>query len=131
MHKCLIANLRMKADMIELGEKIAWGSEVALMRDAAAALEKSNKHPYAEPVTIRTENAFSVPDGPLKIQPSQNCSHVFDTSMNEHTRRCCKCGENPSKAPDTLDPEAQHAYNAKMKQEIDEIPIKTTGGNDA
>ena len=27
----------------------------------------------------------------------KHCEHVFDTSMNESTRRCCKCGEHPTK----------------------------------
>lgn len=35
----LIARLTEKAAMIELGEKIAWGSDTAVMREAAAAIE--------------------------------------------------------------------------------------------
>ena len=35
----LIRRLRIKAGMIELGELIAWGSDSALMREAADALE--------------------------------------------------------------------------------------------
>ena len=35
----LVKRLTTKAAMIELGEKIAWGSEIAAMRDAAAAIE--------------------------------------------------------------------------------------------
>lgn len=39
--KALEDALRSKAAMIELGEKIAWGSDVALMREAADALAAS------------------------------------------------------------------------------------------
>lgn len=39
--KALEEALRTKAAMIELGEKIAWGSDVALMREAADALAAS------------------------------------------------------------------------------------------
>ena len=39
--KALEDALRIKATMIELGEKIAWGSDVALMREAADALAAS------------------------------------------------------------------------------------------
>ena len=35
----LVKRLRIKAGMIELGELIAWGSDSALMREAADALE--------------------------------------------------------------------------------------------
>lgn len=35
----LVKRLRIKAGMIEMGELIAWGSDVALMREAADALE--------------------------------------------------------------------------------------------
>lgn len=36
----LIKRLRIKAGMIELGELIAWGSDSALMREAADVLER-------------------------------------------------------------------------------------------
>lgn len=35
----LVKRLRIKAGMIEMGERIAWGSDSALMREAADALE--------------------------------------------------------------------------------------------
>lgn len=46
----LIQRLRIKAAMIELGEKIAWGSDSALMHEAAdtlAAHEMLSKYPDA------------------------------------------------------------------------------------
>ena len=36
-------------------------------------------------------------DEMLKIascKQSLDCEHIFDTSMNDHTRRCCKCGQS-------------------------------------
>ena len=50
--KALGDALRIKATMIELGEKIAWGSDVALMREAADALAAS--HP-AQPVAAKVK----------------------------------------------------------------------------
>ena len=41
----LIKRLRIKAGMIELGEIIAWGSDSALMREAADVLERSGSTP--------------------------------------------------------------------------------------
>ena len=35
----IIKSLVVKADVMEMGEKIAWGSDTALMRQAAAALQ--------------------------------------------------------------------------------------------
>ena len=35
----LINNLTIKAGVMEMGEKIAWGSDTALMRQAAATLQ--------------------------------------------------------------------------------------------
>lgn len=40
----LIKRLRIKAGMIELGELIAWGSDAALMREAADVLEVLAAH---------------------------------------------------------------------------------------
>lgn len=37
--------LRMKADMINMGERIAWGSETALMFEAADYIESLEGHP--------------------------------------------------------------------------------------
>lgn len=39
----LVGRLRIKAGMIEMGELIAWGSDSALMREAADALEENAK----------------------------------------------------------------------------------------
>lgn len=47
--KALEDALRTKAAMIELGEKIAWGSDVALMREAADALAASQPAPQVQP----------------------------------------------------------------------------------
>lgn len=37
--KGVVERLRIKADMIQMGEKIAWGSDSAIMREAAARIE--------------------------------------------------------------------------------------------
>ena len=42
MEKTLLERLAIAAGMIELGEKIAWGSDSALMREAAAEIERLN-----------------------------------------------------------------------------------------
>lgn len=42
--------LRIKASMIELGERIAWGSDSSLMREAADALEMAAPDVQGEPV---------------------------------------------------------------------------------
>lgn len=39
----LSKQLRIKADMIEMGERIAWGSDSRLMREAADALEQTER----------------------------------------------------------------------------------------
>ena len=46
----LVARLQAKADMIEQGEKIAWGSDSAIMREAAARIESLREalEPFAE-----------------------------------------------------------------------------------
>lgn len=42
----LIKRLRIKAGVIELGELIAWGSDSALMREAADVLERERKRRF-------------------------------------------------------------------------------------
>ncbi len=42
MNDDLIKRLTTKAQMIELGERIAWGSETSLMHEAAAALSEAH-----------------------------------------------------------------------------------------
>ncbi len=42
-YKTLPEQLRIKAGMIEMGEKIAWGSDTELMRKAADKIEMLNK----------------------------------------------------------------------------------------
>lgn len=46
----LVKRLRIKAGMIEMGEMIAWGSDSALMREAADALELAAPVVQGEPV---------------------------------------------------------------------------------
>jgi len=39
----LVKQLRIKADVVEMGEKIAWGSDTALMREASNTIEALEK----------------------------------------------------------------------------------------
>lgn len=48
----LVKRLRIKAGMIEMGERIEWGSDTALMREAADALEMSAPAVQGEPVGL-------------------------------------------------------------------------------
>jgi hypothetical protein len=48
----LVKRLRIKADMITQGEKIAWGSDSALMHEAANALEATYKSAIEECVRV-------------------------------------------------------------------------------
>ena len=53
----LINNLTIKAGVMEMGEKIAWGSDTALMRQAAATLQSQAeriKELEAEAEQLRT-----------------------------------------------------------------------------
>lgn len=57
----LIRNLTIKAGVMEMGEKIAWGSDTALMRQAAHALQSAK--PVAQPggnITIPRSLAESI-----------------------------------------------------------------------
>ena len=48
----LIDRLRIKADVMEMGERIAWGSATSLMREAANAIEAlQSAQPVAQPLT--------------------------------------------------------------------------------
>lgn len=55
----LVRRLRIKAGMIEMGEMIAWGSDSALMREAADALEMAATAVQEEPVAWQ----LRTPDG--------------------------------------------------------------------
>lgn len=49
MQNDLVKRLRIKADMIQMGEKIAWGSDSEIMREAADYIEKAaNTHQPVE-----------------------------------------------------------------------------------
>lgn len=90
---------------------------------ALAAIDLRNKHPaysLAE-ATMKELHEAMIPmrhtDG--WDEPTQNCEHVFDTSMNDHTRRCCKCGmssKNPSPSEERI----------KRKLEMHKLRTKTT-----
>jgi len=43
MYNDLVKRLDTKARMIEVGEKIAWGSDTALMREAARKIEEMQR----------------------------------------------------------------------------------------
>lgn len=53
----IVERLRVKSNMINMGEKIAWGSETALMDEAAARLEAAE----AELAETRKANAILDP----------------------------------------------------------------------
>ena len=55
----LIKNLEIKASVMEMGERIAWGSDTALMREAAYCLKSllPAKHAEARYEKLRTLNA--------------------------------------------------------------------------
>lgn len=48
--EALIKSLRIKADMIRMGERIAWGSETKLMYQAADALEALQRQSAWQPI---------------------------------------------------------------------------------
>jgi hypothetical protein len=54
----LVKRLRIKADMITQGEKITWGSDSALMHEAANALEATRQAAIEECVQ-KIENYFA------------------------------------------------------------------------
>lgn len=67
MSEELIKNLRIKAGMIENCEKIAWGSETKLMREAADALEHQQKVIDQVRVVDKTEPPVSKEDARQKL----------------------------------------------------------------
>lgn len=55
----LVKRLRIKAGMIEMGEMIAWGSDSALMREAADALELAAPDAQGEPLRYTHDGALA------------------------------------------------------------------------
>ena len=52
----LIKRLRVKAGVMEMGERIAWGSETSLMREAAEKIEELEAK--QEKIIAEIKNAF-------------------------------------------------------------------------
>lgn len=52
-HTALAKNLRIKSDMINMGERIQWGSETALMDEAATTIE------HLEAALIKAKEAIN------------------------------------------------------------------------
>lgn len=77
----LVKRLRIKAGMIEMGEMIAWGSDSALMREAADALEMAAPDVQGDP--LRYTN-----DGALAECP---CCGSLDVGGAHDTVHCYSC----------------------------------------
>lgn len=102
----LASRLRIKAGMIRMGEKIEWGSDVALMMEAADAIERRAAQPAVP------EGFWLAPDLPTKamLRPFYECppeeleiaylamahialraATITDTAKKEGECHCRKC----------------------------------------
>lgn len=86
--KGVVERLRIKADMIQMGEKIAWGSDSAIMREAAArietlerALERIAWHPIENPIAGRPS---------LGVPPYPSCQDIARAALSPSTNRAEK-----------------------------------------
>lgn len=107
--------LRIKASMIELGERIAWGSDSALMREAADALEMAAPAVQGEPVSLR-ERLFRGWEG----CSNHGCVVVEPRPGMARTNGSCQCVVNASRSQlYMLQGRIQSVLNAAPQQSPD------------
>ncbi len=74
--KALEDALRTKAAMIELGDKIAWGSDVAMMREAADTLAASRAASDCQQPDLVTADS-SQPAQPMAVAVKQDSQSKY------------------------------------------------------
>lgn len=57
----------------------------------------------------------------MEDETNKHCEHVFDTSMNDHTHRCCKCGERPTQNPLTIEEKIKYIESIVGKDGMKEM----------
>ena len=114
MEKTLLERLAIAAGMIELGEKIAWGSDSALMREAAAEIERLN----AELESIGAGGVSAL----MPARPDSTARKIVANLLHRHRFARRMYRQNARDRPDDLmvgewahENEAWNAYVSSKK----------------